>query len=93
MSITPCESPEPLGTEGVEADRDPAESGASKCRRVLSEEDPIGGHGKVGEPGARGEHRDEPGQVLPEEWLAPGKPDLVHAEVDEYVDELADFLE
>ena len=84
--VPPGERPEPIGPEGVEADRDPVEPGLPErrglrrraARRWSSSPGP-------GRPATAPAAATRSGQVPPQQGLAAGEPDLVDAELGEDV--------
>ena len=89
--------PEGRLVERVEADRDPPEPGRPEGRRQRAEGRAVRRQGQVdGRAVARaqlGQHRDEVGQVAPDERLAARDPELLDALGDERAGEPDDLLE
>ena len=66
---------------------------AAQRRRVLGEQDAVGGHGEVGEPGSAASIATSRGRSLRSSGSPPVRRTLSTPEVDEDVDEPADLLE
>src|SRR5450432_4126402 len=60
---------------------------------MSAEQRAVGGQGDVVDAGHRGDHRDEGGQVSPQEWLAAGEPHLRYSGTREGANNHGDFFE
>ena len=79
--------------ERIQAETDAAQASRAQRRRLLREEEAVGGHGQVGEAGNSRDARDQVFDVVTEQRLAAGEPDLLNAEADREADDALDFLE
>ena len=84
---------EAIAAERVEAHRDAPEARRRETVDLILEQDAVGGEREIGKPRLAGNHPDQRGEVAPQQRLAAGEPNLVHAERQEDVDQRGDFLE
>ena len=82
--LAPGERLETLRTQGIQADRDPLQARGGKRSGEPGEEEAIGGEGQVVDALDRREHRDQPREILAQQGLAPGQPDLPGTEAREH---------
>ena len=68
-----------------------ARGGEARC--LAGQESPVGGEGEVFDSVDRGDLRHQSLDVLPEERLTAGDPDLGHAPLCEEADEAGDLVE
>jgi hypothetical protein len=85
--------PEHVVVERVEADGHAVQAGIGERLRLAREQDPVRRHGDVLDARHRGQHRDQPLEVAPQERLAARQPQLAHARAREQPREPRDLLE
>ena len=91
--VAPGQCLEAIGLEGVETHRDAMDARIAEGLGLGPEENAVGGDGQIADARLGGDHLHEVSEVLAEERLAPGEPELVHPELGEGVDEARRLLE
>jgi len=82
-----------LGAQRVEAHGRPLQARRPQGGGVLCEEHPVRGQGEVTNPRVAGDHLDQGGEVVPQQRLPAGEPDLVHPQPGEHAHQPRDLLE
>src|SRR5207253_10409468 len=81
------------GAQRIEADREALESRSVQRRGVFRKQQPVRRHREVRDACVARDQVDERRQVVPQQRLPAGEPDLVHAQPAEHADQARDLLE
>ena len=82
-----------VAVERIQAEADAAQAGLAQRRRLLREEEAVGGHRQVGDAGNPGDARDQFLDVVAQQRFAAGEPDFLDAQADGEAHDALDFLE
>ena len=80
MDIPPCQIPECLRPESIQAHGDPMQPCVAKSLSLLSKKYPVSRESEVLDQGISGEHPNQPGEIPAQQRFPAGKVDVVHTE-------------